>query len=77
MDGSCPKCHSNDIRPAYLNYIGRGAALVGSFAVSLAAGLLTGGNNVSGLSTAKTVGEKLEPQGDIKKHHCNSCGHEW
>lgn len=71
----CPKCGSFNIRPAYLNYVGRGIGEVAAFTVALGAGLLIGSGH--GRHAAEHIEDEIRPKGKLKKNHCNYCGHEW
>ncbi len=72
----CPRCGGYDVRPAYLNYIGRGIKKTGELAVALGVGLLMGGGH--GAHAAHHIGESFDKkEKELKKHHCNTCGHEW
>ena len=75
MNTKCPKCGSLDVRPAYLNYVGRGLGEVAAFTVAFGAGLLMGPGH--GHHAAENIEDELRPKCKLKKSHCNSCNHEW
>ena len=61
----CPKCKSKNVRPAYGNYAGKGAAI----AFSLVAATI---NHTLGHAYFHNA-SKIH----VKKNHCKDCGHEW
>jgi predicted nucleic-acid-binding Zn-ribbon protein len=66
----CPKCRSLNVRPAYLNYVGK----VFEVAAGIGVGLLTHGTNAAGWG--HHVAHKAA-EDKFKRNHCDSCGYEW
>lgn len=65
--GRCPKCHSDNTRTAYENYIFKGLGI----AAGVAAAIFMPNTMFGKVGPSNVIKE------EIMKKICNDCGHEW